>query len=193
MNELTPEQIQAQTQAHNNFIKNQIDNKHLIPSLKTQIYSMGEFRNLYGEEKLVMDGYDTEYRSNINLTNNNTLTWTEIATPDPEPQNPTTVDSLPTTGNYSVVKLTTDNNKYYKCSGGADLNNLKSTDKVKINISLNESMSERFPTPNIVIDGKEYTSGIAGTDIIFYMNRDHRVTIHWTDDIVEKFLIIANR
>ena len=193
---LTPEEMAAT--AHENFIKNQIDNKHIIPSLKTQVYAMGAFRDQYGEEKLVIDGY-TEPRSDINLTSNNALTygWEEVEAPDPDEL--VAIETLPEANSSNAgttVKVgTTAPYKYYTCMtyGAADLNNLKSTDIVKINIELNETMAAKYPTPNIVIDGREYTSGIAGTDIVLYMNRDHRISILWTADIVETFLVIANR
>ena len=175
--------------AHENFIKNQIDNKNLIPSLKTQIYAKGAYLDRFGDEELFIDSYN-EPRSELAIINNNPLTWTEIETPDPLPSPEPTVDSLPTTGNYDIVKV---GGKYYQCSGGADINNLKSTDVVKVVITLNNTMLGVNPKPNIVVDGREYTSGIAGTEIIFYMNRDHRISILWTADTVENMLVKANR
>lgn len=198
MSELTPEQA-----AHANFIKNQIDNKHLIPSLKTQIYAMGEYLDRYGDEKLVMANYDDSKKSTFTVTSNNPLTysWEEVKAADiPQGTSPTEVDTLPeanSTNAGSYVSIGSDaNKKYYKCMtyGAADVNNLKSSDSVKVVITLNPTMIQTVNAkPNIVIDGREYTSGIAGTDIIFYMNRDHRISILWSADIVETYLVIANR
>lgn len=176
--------------AHENFIKNQIDNKNLIPSLKTQIYAKGAYLDRFGDEELFIDSYN-EPRSGLTIINNNPLTWTEIETPSPVPSPEPIVDSLPTTGNYDIVKF---GEKYYKCSGGADINNLKSTDVVKVVINLNNTMTSSVnSTPNIIVDGREYTSGIAGTEIIFYMNRDHRISILWAPNTVENILVKANR
>jgi hypothetical protein len=198
MSELTPEQT-----AHANFIKNQIDNKHLIPSLKTQIYAMGEYLDRYGDEKLVMANYDNSKKSTFTVTSNNPLTygWEEVKAADiPQGTTPTEVGTLPeanSTNAGSYVFIGSDaNKKYYKCMtyGAADVNNLKSSDSVKVVITLNPTMIQTVNAkPNIVIDGREYTSGIAGTDIIFYMNRDHRISILWSADIVETYLVIANR
>lgn len=196
MSELTPEQA-----AHANFIKNQIDNKHLIPSLKTQIYAMGEYLDLYGDEKLVMANYDNNKKSTFTVSNNNPLTY-GYEKVDAIPSGSSSAGtSLPDPATESVVgkyyTITEDNvDKYYVgvAYGAADVNNLKSSDSVKVVITLNPTMIQTVNAkPNIVIDGREYTSGIAGTDIIFYMNRDHRISILWSADIVETYLVIANR
>ena len=201
MSELTPEQMAAI--AHTNLIKNQIDNKHIVPSLKTQIYAMGEFRDLYGEEVMAMGAYDTEKRSTFTVTSNNPVTygWEEVESTDiPEGTTPTEVETLPeaTSSNAgSYVSMGTDpNTKYYKCMtyGEANINHLVSTDSVKVVITLNQAMLAINPKPNIIVDGKEYTSAIAGTEIVFYMNRDHRISILWASpDTIETFLVIANR
>lgn len=193
MSELTPEQAAA----HANFIKNQIDNKHLIPSLKTQIYAMGEYLDRYGDEKLVMANYDNSKKSTFTVTSNNPLTygWEKIAAPA-DPSGINTVQTLPTADSTNVEDIVKMGDDYYQCVsyGAADVNNLKSSDSVKVVITLNPTMIQTVNAkPNIVIDGREYTSGIAGTDIIFYMNRDHRISILWSADIVETYLVIANR
>lgn len=187
--------------AHENFIKNQIDNKNLIPSLKTQIYAKGAYLDRFGDEKLVMANYDNSKKSTFTVSNNNPLTY-GYEKVDAIPSGSSSAGtSLPDPATESVVgkyyTITEDNvDKYYVgvAYGAADVNNLKSSDSVKVVITLNSTMTQTVNAkPNIVIDGREYTSGIAGTDIIFYMNRDHRISILWSADIVETYLVIANR
>ena len=196
------ENLTAEQTAHANFIKNQIDNKHLIPSLKTQIYAMGEYLDRYGDEKLVMANYDNSKKSTFTISNNNPLTYGyEKVDAIPSGSSSSAGTSLPDPATESVVgkyyTITEDEvDKYYVgvAYGAADVNNLKSSDSVKVVIALNPTMTQTVNAkPNIVIDGREYTSGIAGTNIIFYMNRDHRISILWSADIVETYLVIANR
>jgi len=192
MSELTSEEKIALK----NFNNNLIDNKHIVPSINSQIYAMGKYRDNYGEEKLVLSEY-THNRSTFTITSNNQLSWKLIEAPE-NTENIPSVDSLPTSGEYnngSIVKITINEvTNYYECYGIADPSNLKSTDSIKVSISLNKGMLETYPNPNIVIDGKEYTSAIVSEDFTFYMNRDHRISILWSSpDVIETYLIIANR
>jgi hypothetical protein len=200
-NELTLEQ---QKQAANvNFNENQIDNKHLIPSLKSQIYSMGQYFDRDGEEKLFIDSYSEERSTLVISKNDNVVVydWETLDSYTPsEGEEIENVETLPTAGLANLGKIystgTDPQLTYSKCvitSGTANPNSLVSTDIVKASISLSNSMLKLNPVPNIVIDGREYTSGIAGTQITFYMNRDHRISILWNENTVETFLIVANR
>ena len=199
-NELTLEQQKQAACA--NFNKNQIDNKNLVPSLKTQIYSMGQYFDRNGEERLFIDNYTEERSTLVISTGNNEVvyTWETLADYTPgEGEEIENVEELPTAGiSYlgKIYSVGTDTLTYSKCkieSGTADPSSLVSTDIVKASISLRPSMLKINPAPNIVIDGREYTSGIAETQITFYMNRDHRISILWGENIVETLLIVANR
>lgn len=65
---------------------------------------------------------------------------------------------------------------------------------VRVKITPNAKLVEKFPTAHVFIDGKEYDLGVLGTAdspnaIDFVMSSSHRVKIQWAKNIAESFRI----
>lgn len=62
---------------------------------------------------------------------------------------------------------------------------------VKVTVTVNEKLASDNPFAHVVIDGKTYDLGILSSAVEFFMNKDHRISIHWSENLVETFRFIA--
>lgn len=73
-------------------------------------------------------------------------------------------------------------NKYGKIAKGSS---------VKVTITPNETLAGKFPLALVKIDDKTFDLARLNTAVDFVMNEDHKISIFWSEDLVETFRIIA--
>jgi hypothetical protein len=61
---------------------------------------------------------------------------------------------------------------------------------VKVTITASESLAELYPAALVNIDGKLFDLNYLNNPIEFYMDKNHRVSIEWSDDLTETFRIV---
>ena len=61
---------------------------------------------------------------------------------------------------------------------------------VKVTITPSEQLSEDYPAALVNIDGKFKDLAYLESPIEFYMDRNHRVSIEWTEELKETFRIV---
>ena len=174
-----------------------------VNSIVYQVYSMGAFRGVYGDEEI---NYD------FNPGTRTTYTWEEKKPFKPDPEvtyrEVTSTPTIATAGKQGeiVVLKGNPNDVYYECTEVTVTPNsrttltldpateLKSSDTVVATFTVSADLEVLYPNAIVSIDGKEYTLGVLDSPITFYMNRDHRVSINWIcNELVETFRIIARR
>lgn len=64
-------------------------------------------------------------------------------------------------------------------------------EEINVIITVNETLAGENPLAHVVIDDKIFDLGILKTAIKFFMNKDHKISIHWKEDLIETFRFIA--
>lgn len=126
-------------------------------------------------------------------------------------------DPLPENGSVVKINTTTETtetiNTYYEYADPGQVNTASTCEfvepregeeeygpnKYKVQINVSDELVNRFPKtryfqPLVTIDGKEYALEVLDEPIVFYTNRDHRISIMWEPGkVVESFLFTVNR
>lgn len=63
-------------------------------------------------------------------------------------------------------------------------------EEVEVTVTVNEALATANPLAVVVIDGKYFDLAILKNPIKFVMNKDHKISIEWTAELVESFRII---
>ncbi len=66
----------------------------------------------------------------------------------------------------------------------------KDMESVEVTIVPNENLVSKFPNAQVRIDYKYYDLGILNNPIKLHMDKDHKISIIWSSEIVESFRII---
>ena len=61
---------------------------------------------------------------------------------------------------------------------------------VKVQITVSEQLAESYPAAIVNIDGKFYDLNYLENPIEFYMNKNHRISIDWSDGLIETFRVV---
>ena len=61
---------------------------------------------------------------------------------------------------------------------------------ILVTITPSSQLAELYPAALVKVDGKTYDLALLDNNIEFFMNKNHRVSIEWTEDLVETFRII---
>jgi len=61
---------------------------------------------------------------------------------------------------------------------------------VKVQITVSPQLAESYPAAIVNVDGKSYDLGYLDEPIDFYMNKNHRISIDWTEGLVETFRVV---
>lgn len=61
---------------------------------------------------------------------------------------------------------------------------------VKVQITVSPQLAESYPAAIVNIDGKSYDLGYLDEPIDFYMNKNHRISIDWTEGLIETFRVV---
>ena len=61
---------------------------------------------------------------------------------------------------------------------------------VKVKVTVSEDLAEAYPAALVDVDGKYYDLAYLDNPIEFYMNKNHRISIFWSEDLVETFRIV---
>lgn len=64
---------------------------------------------------------------------------------------------------------------------------------IKVTVTVNEVLAEQNPLAHVFVDGKEYDLNFLKSPVEFFMNKDHKISIHWTEDMVETFRFVATK
>lgn len=62
---------------------------------------------------------------------------------------------------------------------------------VVVTITPNETLAGKFPLALVKIDDKTFDLARLNSAVDFVMNEDHKISIFWSEDLVETFRIIA--
>lgn len=61
---------------------------------------------------------------------------------------------------------------------------------VKVQITVSEQLAEAYPAAIVNIDGKFYDLNYLKEPIEFYMNKNHRISIDWSEGLIETFRVV---
>ena len=61
---------------------------------------------------------------------------------------------------------------------------------VKVQITVSEQLAESYPAALVNIDGKFYDLNYLENPIEFYMNKNHRISIDWSEGLIETFRVV---
>ena len=61
---------------------------------------------------------------------------------------------------------------------------------VKVQITVSEQLAESYPAAIVNIDGKFYDLNYLEEPIEFYMNKNHRISINWSEGLIETFRVV---
>lgn len=63
--------------------------------------------------------------------------------------------------------------------------------EISVTITPNATLKTTYPEAQVRIDGAWYDLGILGSPLKFFMNKDHRVNIFWSPELVETFRVVT--
>lgn len=66
----------------------------------------------------------------------------------------------------------------------------KHLEVVKVTVTVSKALKATNPNAIVVIDGKNYDLNKLNQALELYMDRDHRISIHWSEKLVETFRVI---
>ena len=66
-------------------------------------------------------------------------------------------------------------------------------EEITVTIVANEELKAANPLALVVVDGKTYDLAYLDSAISFVMNKDHKISIHWDENLVESFRIVAKK
>ena len=61
---------------------------------------------------------------------------------------------------------------------------------VKVQITVSEQLAESYPAAIVNVDGKFYDLNYLKKPIEFYMNKNHRISIDWSEGLIETFRVV---
>ena len=61
---------------------------------------------------------------------------------------------------------------------------------VKVQITVSEQLAEAYPAAIVNIDGKFYDLNYLSEPIEFFMNKNHRISIDWSEGLIETFRVV---
>ena len=61
---------------------------------------------------------------------------------------------------------------------------------VKVQITASAQLAESYPAAVVNIDGKYYDLNYLEEPIEFYMNKNHRISINWSEGLIETFRVV---
>ena len=61
---------------------------------------------------------------------------------------------------------------------------------VKVRITVSEQLAEAYPAAIVNIDGKSYDLNYLKNPIEFYMDKNHRISIDWSEGLIETFRVV---
>ena len=61
---------------------------------------------------------------------------------------------------------------------------------VKVQITVSEQLAELYPAAIVNVDGKFYDLNYLENPIEFYMNKNHRISIDWSEGLIETFRVV---
>lgn len=106
-------------------------------------------------------------------------TWYEF-----DSEEKSTISLDPTYPNYEFNKYGKVEEKFNEESGI----NLPQT--ISVTITANASLKSEHKNAIVKIDNKEYDLAILDNPVKLFMNKDHRISIFWTPELVERFRVI---
>lgn len=142
---------------------------HEIPGKFSQVYYGG---NILSDDEGLYNSFhaNSEVASSISI---------EPVYPIEEPvepsDEPSDEPSEPVYPNYQY-------NKYGKITKGSS---------VKVTIKPHETLASQYPFSLVKIDGKTFDLARLNTAVDFVMDEDHKISIFWSENLVETFRIIA--
>ena len=66
-------------------------------------------------------------------------------------------------------------------------------EEVKVTITVNDDLKSSNPLATVAIDGKIYDLARLDTAVDFVMDKDHKISIYWSESLVESFRIVAKK
>ena len=61
---------------------------------------------------------------------------------------------------------------------------------VKVQITVSEQLAEAYPAAIVNVDGKFYDLNYLKEPIEFFMNKNHRISIEWSEGLIETFRVV---
>jgi hypothetical protein len=61
---------------------------------------------------------------------------------------------------------------------------------VKVQITVSEQLAEAYPAAIVNVDGKFYDLNYLNEPIEFFMNKNHRISIEWSEGLIETFRVV---
>lgn len=86
-----------------------------------------------------------------------------------------TISLEPTYPNYEF-------NKYGKT---------KLEEEVTVTVTANSTLKGKYPLAIVRIDNKEYDLKVLDNPVKLFMNKDHKISIFWSSELVESFRVIS--
>lgn len=65
--------------------------------------------------------------------------------------------------------------------------------EIAVTITVNEELKSKNPLAPVVIDGKYYDLNRLNSVVNFVMDKDHKISIIWSEELVETFRIITKK
>lgn len=61
---------------------------------------------------------------------------------------------------------------------------------VKVQITVSAQLKESYPAAIVNVDGKFYDLNYLNEPIEFFMNKNHRISIEWSEGLIETFRVV---
>lgn len=61
---------------------------------------------------------------------------------------------------------------------------------VKVQITVSEQLASAYPAAIVNVDGKFYDLNYLKEPIEFFMNKNHRISIEWSEGLIETFRVV---
>jgi long-chain acyl-CoA synthetase len=157
---------------------------------KTMILS-GSGQNIYPEE--IEERLNNLYMVAESLVIENNGKLTALVVPDYDLANAEHIDMerLPEIMEENLKTLNTLVASYEKVANKFE--GIAKYETINVTVTVNEVLAEQNPLAHVFVDGKEYDLNFLKSPVEFFMNKDHKISIHWTEDMVETFRFVATK
>lgn len=63
-------------------------------------------------------------------------------------------------------------------------------ESVEATITVNADLASENPLAHVIIDGKEFDLAVLDNPVVFVMNKNHKISIAWNENLIESFRIV---
>lgn len=67
---------------------------------------------------------------------------------------------------------------------------VEGSENIEATVTVNEDLASENPLAHVIIDGKEFDLAVLDKPVVFVMNKNHKISIAWSESLVESFRIV---